>query len=137
MDMKSSCSSSIIRHHSVNSSSFIAHQMDHDAESEHDLEAGAISDRALHSIRLSFDHVSEDGVVVSNPGVHKLQPYQDGASNSFSSIKPLTPELMTPLLSNEREDSEDIKQEPEKELPKLLHSALCLVHLAVFGILGD
>ncbi|KAJ1406727.1 putative fluoride ion transporter CrcB [Sesbania bispinosa] len=49
---------------------------------------------------------------------------------------PLTSELMSPLYSNEREGSEDIKQEPDKELPKFLDCALCLIHLAVFGILG-
>ncbi|RHN65307.1 putative fluoride ion transporter CrcB [Medicago truncatula] len=68
-------------------------------------------------------------------GVNKLQLHL-GASNSVSSILPLTSEQMSPLLSNEREDSEDIQQEPSKELPKLLDNASYLIHLAVFGILG-
>ncbi|CAJ2638507.1 fluoride export protein 1-like isoform X2 [Trifolium pratense] len=43
---------------------------------------------------------------------------------------------MSPLLSNERETSQDIQQEPNKGLPKLLDYSSYLIHLAVFGILG-
>jgi len=42
-------------------------------------------------------------------GVNKLQLHL-GASNSVSSSLPLTSEQMSPLLSNEREGSEDIQQ---------------------------
>nr|XP_004499608.1 fluoride export protein 2-like isoform X2 [Cicer arietinum] len=68
-------------------------------------------------------------------GVNKLQLHL-GASDYVSSILPLASEQMSPLLSNEREGSEDIQQEPNKEFPKLLHYASYLIHLAVFGILG-
>ncbi|CAL5201194.1 unnamed protein product [Lathyrus oleraceus] len=64
-------------------------------------------------------------------GVNKLQLHH-GASNS------LTSEQMFPLLTNEREGSQNLQhlQETNKELPELLDYASYLIHLAVFGILG-
>ncbi|CAK8564821.1 unnamed protein product [Lathyrus sativus] len=53
-----------------------------------------------------------------------------GASNSLSS------EQISPLLTNGREDSQNLKHETNKELPKFLDYASYLIHLAVFGILG-
>ncbi|KAK7322487.1 hypothetical protein VNO77_25868 [Canavalia gladiata] len=96
--------------------------MDPDAESKHVSEAKDIGDCVLQSI-------------IQIPGANKLQPCT-GESKCVSSIGPLAPELVSPLISNERESYEDIKQEPDKKLPKLLDYSLCLIHLAVFGILG-
>ncbi|XP_027343108.1 fluoride export protein 2-like [Abrus precatorius] len=117
--------------------------MDPDAESKHVSEAGDMGDGVFHSFRHSLrgslylpsDTNLKNEDVVSNPGVHKFRPYP-GKSNSVSSIGPFPSEMVSPLLSIEREGSEHIKQESHKKLPKLLHYALCLVHLAVFAILG-
>ncbi|XP_050882550.1 fluoride export protein 1 isoform X4 [Lathyrus oleraceus] len=62
-------------------------------------------------------------------GVNKLQLHH-GASNS------LTSEQMFPLLTNEREGSQNLQHETNEELPELLDYASYLIHLAVFGILG-
>ncbi|KAK2385787.1 fluoride export protein [Trifolium repens] len=43
---------------------------------------------------------------------------------------------MSPLLTNQTVASQDIQQEPNKGLPKLLDYSSYLIHLAVFGILG-
>ncbi|TKY56193.1 membrane protein [Spatholobus suberectus] len=101
--------------------SHISIQIDND-DAESVSEAGDIGDRALPSRRyserssfsLSFDHRSENGAVV----------------------RPLPPELSSPLPTNALVGSGDTKHERGKGLPALLDYASCLLHLSVFGILG-
>ncbi|XP_061354508.1 fluoride export protein 1-like [Gastrolobium bilobum] len=130
MSSAGSCSS--MRRRSLSISS---HQIDNDAECESVSEAGDIGDRALpsrrfsesSSLRLSFDNTSENGAVVSIPEEHRLQPYPS-FSNPNSSVRPLPTDTIV--------GSEDSKQEPRKGLPELLDYISCMLHLAVFGILG-
>ncbi|XP_061342394.1 fluoride export protein 1-like isoform X2 [Gastrolobium bilobum] len=118
-----------------NSLSISSHQIDNDAECESVSEAGDIGDRALpsrrfsesSSLRLSFDNTSENGAVVSIPEEHRLQLYPS-FSNPNSSVRPLPTDTIV--------GSEDSKQESRKGLPELLDYISCMLHLAVFGILG-
>ncbi|XP_020226405.1 uncharacterized protein LOC109808018 isoform X2 [Cajanus cajan] len=129
---------SSIRRRSLSISSHISHHTDNDGESESVSEAGDIGDRALPSRRfsessnfnLSFDNRSENEAVVSIPEDYRLHPN--------SSVMPLPPPLIStsPLSTDAIVGSEDIKQDPRIGLPELLDYISCMVHLAVFGILG-
>ncbi|KAK7310373.1 hypothetical protein RJT34_07847 [Clitoria ternatea] len=139
MERMSSIGSSI-RRRTLSTSSHVSHQTDNEAECESVSEAGDIGDRALpsrrfsessNSMHLSFDNMSENGAVaVSISEEHSVYP------NSF--VMPLTPPLTSnsPLSTDAIVGSEDTKHEPRKGLPELLDYASCMVHLAVFGILG-
>lgn len=93
------------------------HQIDNDAESESVSEAGDIGDRALPSRRysgrssfsLSFDHRSEEnGAVVSIHDEHNLQPCPSFSHHDVA-VRPLPPELASPLSTDAIESSEDTK----------------------------
>ncbi|XP_027338143.1 fluoride export protein 2-like [Abrus precatorius] len=137
MERMNSAGSSI-RRRSLSISSQISHQTDNDGECESVSEAGDIGDRALPSRRfsesssfhLASDNKSECGAVVSIPEEYRLHP------NSSINPLPLGFTSTTPLSTDAIVGSEDTKQEPPKGLPKLLDYASCMVHLAVFGILG-
>ncbi|CAJ1974855.1 unnamed protein product [Sphenostylis stenocarpa] len=126
-----------IRRRSLSISSHVSHHIDNDGECDSVSEAGDIGDRALpskrfsesNSFRLSFDNRSENDVV-SIPEEHRLHPN--------SSVMPLPPAFtsVSPLSTDDREASEDTKHDPPKGLPELLDYISCMVHLAVFGILG-
>ncbi|KAJ7965605.1 UPF0695 membrane protein C977.11/PB8B6.06c family [Quillaja saponaria] len=141
MEGTSSAGSSF-RRHSFNLSCHMIHQIDDGAKSDSISEAGDIGDRAISrrhsqssSIRLSCDHMSENGAVIFIPEDDRLQP-NPAACNSISSVTPLPPELISPPSTDGARCSEDMKHEPCKKLPKLLEYVSCLVHLAFFGILG-
>ncbi|XP_027914063.1 fluoride export protein 2-like isoform X1 [Vigna unguiculata] len=121
-----SCTGSSIRRRSTSISSHISHHTDNDDECERVSEAGDIGDRALPSTRhsesgsthFSFDiRPEENEVVVSTEEEEILHP------NSTLSTGAIV-------------DSEAINHETRGGLPKLLDYASCMVHLAVFGILG-
>ncbi|KAK7348974.1 hypothetical protein VNO80_23776 [Phaseolus coccineus] len=124
MERMSSTGSSI-RRRSTSISSHTSHHTDNDDECERVSEAGDIGDRALPStrfsqsgsIRFSFDNRSEENGVVAIAEEEILHP------NSTLSTGAIV-------------DSEVIKPETRRGLPKLLDYASCMVHLAVFGILG-
>ncbi|KAF7816890.1 fluoride export protein 2-like [Senna tora] len=106
----------------------------HNDNSENDnvSEAGDIGDRALPSRRYSESnsfHLSLDDGLAAPESItdHPNLPF----SNSNYSIMPLPPHTISP-------PSQQSKQEPAGEalLPQFLDYASCLVHLAVFGILG-
>lgn len=59
-------------------------------------------------------------------GVNKLQLHL-GASDYVSSILPLASEQMSPLLSNEREGSEDIQQVNLIELFLIIRALMAMV----------
>ncbi|KAK8470617.1 hypothetical protein PHAVU_003G010800 [Phaseolus vulgaris] len=124
MERMSSTGSSI-RRRSTSISSHASHHTDNDDECERVSEVGDIGDRALPStrfsqsgsIRFSFDNMSEENGVVP-----------------FAEEKILHPN--STLSTGAIVDSEVIKPETRRGLPKLLDYASCMVHLAVFGILG-
>ncbi|PON80853.1 camphor resistance CrcB family protein [Trema orientale] len=107
--------------------------MEGDIENEiaSEAEAGDIGDRALQSNRtsqngtpyLSFDQTPENRVSLSTLEAARFQPY--GISS---------PAAMN-ASSDPKVQAQDQKHNKE-ELPKVLEYASCLIHLAVFGILG-
>ncbi|XP_044474811.1 fluoride export protein 1-like isoform X1 [Mangifera indica] len=140
----SSASSSLGRY----SLSLSRPQLDNGIESETVSETGDIGDRALHnrrnsdsgSLRFSIDHASENGETIPFSELNLLQSLgfrsrDPAALNAVSVVTPLPEEIIfrpaTPLHL-----SEDQKQEKEKVLPLSLEYISCLLHLAVFGILG-
>ncbi|CAA3012956.1 fluoride export 2 [Olea europaea subsp. europaea] len=133
---RASSANSSLRRQSSNLSFAIQHLVDDDVESESISEAGDIGDRALYSRRysesgrhrFSFDNVIENGVVV---------PIQeDAAVNTDSPVSPSTLQTISPLSTDAIHPSKDKKKEHEKEAPGLLKYGLCLLSLAIFGILG-
>ncbi|KAL9324818.1 hypothetical protein ACSQ67_005463 [Phaseolus vulgaris] len=120
-----SSTGSSIRRRSTSISCHASHHTDNDDECERVSEAGDIGDRALPSTRFSqsgsihfsFDSMSEENGVVPFAEEKILHP------NSTLSTAAIV-------------DSEVIKPETRRGLPKLLDYASCMVHLAVFGILG-
>ncbi|WVZ21658.1 hypothetical protein V8G54_008980 [Vigna mungo] len=124
---------SSIRRRSLSISSHVSYHMENDGENESVSEAGDIGDRALgsrrfsesNSFRLSFNNRSEKEAVVSIPDEHK--------SHSNSSVGPLPPVFTS---TDGIVGFEDTQHDPPKGLPELLDYTSCLVHLAVFGILG-
>ncbi|KAI9097673.1 hypothetical protein K1719_025444 [Acacia pycnantha] len=147
MERTGSASSSL-RRYSLSISSRRSHQIHEGDETESDSvsEAGDIGDRALpsrrysasNSFRLSFDRQSENEVAASLTDDLKSQPQpQAPLSHSNSSVTPLPPDTVSPLPATSAIlVSDDSKQESDKGLPELLDYASCLIHLAVFGILG-
>ncbi|XP_024018119.1 uncharacterized protein LOC112090617 [Morus notabilis] len=144
-----SSASSSIRRRSVSLSGLQTSQIDDNVESESVSEAGDIGDRALHSnrhsrsgsLRFSLDHVSENGVVISIPEDTLSQSrgfstHDPATMNSVSPILPLPEELLSPLSTDPVVQAENNMQDDKKDMPKLLEYCSCLIHLAVFGILG-
>ncbi|KAJ7959103.1 UPF0695 membrane protein C977.11/PB8B6.06c family [Quillaja saponaria] len=141
MDRTSSGGSSF-RRHSFTLPCHLIHQIDDGAGRDSISEAGDIGDRAISrrysessSVHMSCDHMSENGAVVSIPVDDSLQQYP-AVWNTVSDVTPLPPELISPLSTDALKGSEDMKQELNKKLPKLLEYVSCLIQLAVFGILG-
>ncbi|KAL2520045.1 camphor resistance CrcB family protein [Forsythia ovata] len=129
---RASSASSSLRRHSSNLSFAIHHQVEDDIESESVSEAGDIGDRALYTHRysesgrhrLSFDNVTETGVVA---------PIQE---DTASPVSPSTSQIIYSLSTDAIHPSEEKKKEHEKEAPGLWKYILCLLTLAIFGILG-
>ncbi|KAK4274043.1 hypothetical protein QN277_017335 [Acacia crassicarpa] len=147
MERPGSASSSL-RRYSLSISSRRSYQIHEGDETESDSvsEAGDIGDRALpsrrysasNSFRLSFDNWSENEVAASLTDDLKSQPQpHPPLSHSNSSVTPLPPDTVSPLPATSAIlVSDDSTQESDKGLPELLDYASCLIHLAVFGILG-
>ncbi|KAI9085221.1 hypothetical protein K1719_032744 [Acacia pycnantha] len=147
MERTGSASSSL-RRYSLSISSRRSHQIHEGDETGSDSvsEAGDIGDRALpsrrysasNSFRLSVDRRSENEVAASLSDDLKSQPQPHAAlSHSNCSVTPLPPDTVSPLpATSALLVSDDSKQESDKGLPDLLDYASCLIHLAVFGILG-
>ncbi|XP_054788260.1 fluoride export protein 1-like [Prosopis cineraria] len=137
--------SSSQRRYSLSMSSRRSHQTQEDDETGSDSvsEAGDIGDRALpsrrygasNSFRLSFDRRSENGISASITDNLKSQPHP-AFLHSNAPVTPLPPDTSSPIPTAAILAPEDSKQESDKGLPELLDYASCLVHLAVFGILG-
>ncbi|XP_062146520.1 fluoride export protein 1 isoform X2 [Alnus glutinosa] len=137
--------SSSCRRRSISFSASLPIHIGDDVESETVSEAGDIGDRALQSNRhsedarlcSSIDHASQNRVAAPTSEDTLLHPCgywsRDPALNTISPVSPLPEEIISPLSVDALVCSKDIKQE---ELPKLLDYVLCLIHLAVFGILG-
>ncbi|KAF4389049.1 hypothetical protein F8388_026778 [Cannabis sativa] len=137
-----SSASSSMRRRSFNLSSVLSSQMDDTIECESVSEAGDIGDRALHSnmdsrsasLRFSFDHVSESGVVV--PIAENSLSHSNVLNSHDSTVLNSGSELFSPLSTDGMVQAESKMQNDKKEVPKLLKYSSCLTHLAVFGILG-
>ncbi|KAL1309927.1 hypothetical protein AAHE18_17G213800 [Arachis hypogaea] len=141
--LNSGAGSSSIRRRSLSVSSHVSHRTenDDDAESESVSEAGDIGDRALpsrrfsatNSFRFSFDETKSDENGGTAADVEQLQP-----PRASSAIRPLPPQLVASPLSTTDAvlPSEEPKKETRKGLPEFLDYASCMIHMAVFGILG-
>ncbi|KAM3746948.1 hypothetical protein ACB098_05G001500 [Castanea mollissima] len=122
-----SCTSSAnssLRRCSISLSAATPVHIDDDIESEIVSEVGDIGDRALHSNR------HKNGVSAPTSGDTLLH------LSRYWSLTPLPEEIISPLSTDAIVCSKDKKQDDKERLPKLLEYALCLIHLAVFGILG-
>lgn len=138
--------SSSLRRRSLSLSSAVASQIDDEIESESVSEAGDIGDRALPSKRhsesgnlcLSIDYVLEDGMAFPIPENNLLQHSSRDpvALNTGSAVTPLPEEIVSPISTKPLVSPEYKNQESKKTLPESLEYISCLVHLAVFGILG-
>ncbi|XP_042981371.1 fluoride export protein 1 isoform X2 [Carya illinoinensis] len=148
---RASSATSSLRRRSISFSSAVhANIDDDDNENESVSEVGDIGDRALHSnrhsdqsssLRFSVDHALENGVAPSTSGDTLLDPYgylaRDPLSlNTITPVSPLPEEIISPLSTDAIVCSNDKTLDDKKELPKLLDYILCLIHLAVLGILG-
>ncbi|XP_048130585.1 fluoride export protein 1-like [Rhodamnia argentea] len=145
---RTSSNGSSLRRGSLSLSSVFPNQMDDDIESERVSEAGDIGDRALSSkrysesgsLRFSADHAIDNGIVFPTQEDTLLYPIgfwsRDLSTlNSVSPLSPLVEEIISPLSTDGILRPVDKKDE-EKVLPQSLEYISCLVHLAVFGILG-
>ncbi|KAK8685683.1 hypothetical protein V6N13_041681 [Hibiscus sabdariffa] len=122
---------SSLRKRSISMSSAVSLHINDDTESENVSEAGDIGDRALHSGRhssstcLSLDHAMEGGAaVIRSADLHKI-----------SVVPPVREDVIFPLPIDPPKGLGDENQE-KRGLPMSLEYISCLVHLAVFGILG-
>ncbi|XP_030925791.1 uncharacterized protein LOC115952712 isoform X2 [Quercus lobata] len=147
-----SCTSSAnssLRRRSISLSAAAPVHIDDDIESEIVSEAGDIGDRALHSNRhsessshrFSVDHALENGVSAPTSGdnllhLNRYWSRDPPTMTAISVVTPLPEEIISPLSTDAIVCSKDKKQDDKERLPKLLEYALCLIHLAVFGILG-
>ncbi|KAH7567861.1 hypothetical protein JRO89_XS07G0169200 [Xanthoceras sorbifolium] len=146
---RTSSTSSSLRRRSLSLSGVVPYHIDDEIESENVSEAGDIGDRALHSnrlsesgsLRLSIDNALENGMNFPIPENYLLQSYGSGycdptASNTVSAVTPLPEEIISPLSAEALLRTEDKKLEKEEVIPKSWEYISCLIHLAVFGILG-
>ncbi|XP_075639217.1 fluoride export protein 1-like isoform X2 [Castanea sativa] len=147
-----SCTSSAnssLRRRSISLSAAAHVHIDDDIESEIVSEAGDIGDRALHSNRhsessshrFSVDHALENGVSAPTSGdtllhLNRYWSRDPPTMTTISVVTPLPKEIISPLSIDTIVCSKDKKQDDKERLPKLLDYALCLIHLAVFGMLG-
>ncbi|MED6174289.1 hypothetical protein PIB30_067764 [Stylosanthes scabra] len=148
MERLNSAGSSSIRRRSLSISSHVSHHTENDdaADSESVSEAGDIGDRALpsrrfsanNSFRFSFDETKSDinnGAAAPLELDQQLQPPR----SSSTAITPLPPQLgASPpnTTTGAVLPSEEPNKEPRKGLPEFLDYASCMIHMAVFGILG-
>ncbi|KAK4274044.1 hypothetical protein QN277_017336 [Acacia crassicarpa] len=116
MERMNSWSSSVVSRNSSTLSRRISHHVDDDVESETVSEAGDIGDRALHSRR----HSESSSFQLPNDRTATTRVIDRNPASNFE----------------ERVDQEDIKNESDRELPKIFNYASCLIQLAVLGILG-
>lgn len=120
---RTSSASSSIRRRSFSLSGVLPSQIDDNIESESVSEAGDIGDRALHSnrhsrsgsLRFSFDHVSENGVVIPIPEdtlSHSSGHFahDPAATNPVSPILPLPEELLSPISTDAMVQAENKMQ---------------------------
>ncbi|XP_022773216.1 fluoride export protein 2-like isoform X2 [Durio zibethinus] len=129
---RTSSSGPSLRKRSFSISRVMSFQTDDDVHSESVSEAGDIGDRALqsnrHSVTSSFrssvDHAMESGAVV-----------HPSELNEISLVSPVLEDAVSPLPFDPLKCSGDQKQE-KQGLPLSLEYISCLIHLAVFGILG-
>ncbi|XP_050285088.1 uncharacterized protein LOC126724752 isoform X2 [Quercus robur] len=144
-----SSASSSLRRRSISLSAAAPVHIDDDIESEIVSEAGDIGDRALYSNRhsessshcFSVDHALENGVSAPTSGdtllhLNRYWSRDPPTMTTISVVTPLPEGIISPLSTDATECSKDKKQDNKERLPKLLEYALCLIHLAVFGILG-
>ncbi|KAF3960627.1 hypothetical protein CMV_014679 [Castanea mollissima] len=147
-----SCTSSAnssLRRRSISLSAAAPVHIDDDIESEIVSEAGDIGDRALHSNRnsessshrFSGDHALENGLSASTfkdtlLHLNKYWSRDPPTVTTISVVTPLPKEIVSPLSIDAIVCSKDKKQDDKERLSKLLDYAFCLIHLAVFGILG-
>ncbi|KAG6655567.1 hypothetical protein CIPAW_05G226300 [Carya illinoinensis] len=136
-----SSATSSLRRRSIRFSSAVhANIDDDDDENESVSEVGDIGDRGLQCNRhsdqssclcFSVDHAVQNGVAPSTSGDTLLDPY-----GYLARDPPFSKEINFPLSTDAIVCSKDKTLDDKKELPKLLDYILCLIHLAVFGILG-
>ncbi|XP_010063995.2 fluoride export protein 1 [Eucalyptus grandis] len=146
---RTSSTGSSLRRRSLNLSSVLPNQLDDDIDSERVSEAGDIGDRALSSkrysesgsMRLSADHAIENGIVFPTQEDTLLHPIgfwsrDPSTLNSVSPVSLVVEEIISPLSTDGILRPVDEKKDEERVLPRSLEYISCLVHLAVFGILG-
>ncbi|KAM4071118.1 hypothetical protein ACB094_11G037500 [Castanea mollissima] len=140
---------SSLRRRSISLSVAALVHIDDDIESEIVSEAGDIGDRALHSNRhsessshrFSVDHALENGVSAPNSEdtllhLNRYWSRDPPTMTTISVVTPLLEEIISPLSIDAIVCSKDKKQDDKERLSMLLDYAFCLIHLAIFGILG-
>ncbi|XVE60369.1 hypothetical protein DITRI_Ditri05aG0123400 [Diplodiscus trichospermus] len=129
---RTSSHGSSLRKRSFTISSVMSFQIEDDVHSETVSEAGDIGDRALqsnrHSVTSSFC-LSVDRAMESGPVIHPEE------LNKISLVSPVPEDVVSPVPVDPLKCSGDEKQE-KRVLPLSLEYVSCLIHLAVFGILG-
>ncbi|GKV37658.1 hypothetical protein SLEP1_g45658 [Rubroshorea leprosula] len=146
--MTSSAGSSF-RRHSLSISRAHSFQLNDDIESEAVSLAGDAGDLALHSSRhgqssrISFaiDNALESGAVFPIPEDNMLRSYgfwgrEPPTQNAISPVSPMPEEIISPLSTTALNCSEEKDQDEDEALPLFLEYIYCLLHLAIFGILG-
>ncbi|XP_021900722.1 uncharacterized protein LOC110816722 isoform X1 [Carica papaya] len=148
---RTSSEGSSLRRRSLSLPGAVPLEIDDDIESETVSEAGDIGDRALQSkrhsesgsLRFSFDNALENELALPIPENHIFQsygswPHDPSAQNTISAVTPLPDEIISPISTEALVQSKDKKQGQgeDKVLPHSFEYLSCLIHLAVFGILG-
>ncbi|GLT57729.1 hypothetical protein SLA2020_306800 [Shorea laevis] len=140
---------SSFRGHSLSISRAHSFQLNDYIESEAVSLAGDAGDLALHSSRhsqssrisFSIDNALESGAVFPIPEDNMLRSYGfwscDAATqNAISPVSPMPEEIISSLSTTALNCSEEKDQDEDEALPLFLEYIYCLLHLAVFGILG-
>ncbi|XP_039066549.1 fluoride export protein 1 isoform X2 [Hibiscus syriacus] len=120
---------SSLRKRSISMSSVVSLHIDDEIQSESVSEAGDIGDRALHSQRNSSCRLSLDLGMEGGPPIHPADLHK------VSVASPVREDVIFPLPIDSLKGPGDNKQE-KQGLPILMEYVSCLIHLAVFGILG-
>ncbi|KAL4598428.1 hypothetical protein ACB092_11G059300 [Castanea dentata] len=140
---------SSLRRRSISLSVAALVHIDDDIESEIVSEARDIGDQALHSNRhsessshrFSVDHALENGVSAPTSEdtllhLNRYWSHDPPTMTTISVVTPLPEEIISPLSIDAIVCSKDQKQDDKERLSMLLDYAFCLIHLAIFGILG-